>query len=173
MDASLTGVPQKRRRYFLIAQLKGEDGRFLHELEKELSDQPMSVYDYFGDSIDTEYYYAHPRTYKRRSVFSVHEPSATIRRVNRPIPKNYKQHPADKADVKKSVRPLTTKERSHIQTFPESYVFLGSSSQREHMIGNAVPVKLAEYVAKSINRTLKDASVKANKIDLGEPSLVA
>ena len=64
------------------------------------------------------------------------------------------KHPADKADVTEALRPLTTKERSFIQTFPEDFIFLGTPSQQEHLIGNAVPIKLAEYVAKCILQTL-------------------
>ena len=84
------------------------------------------------------------------AVFSVHEPSSTIRGTNRPIPPTYKRHPADKADISQNVRPLTTKERSYIQTFPESFKLEGSKAQLEQVIGNAVPVKMAEYIAKCI-----------------------
>lgn len=45
---------------------------------------------------------------------------------------------------------MTSKERSYIQTFPESFVFEGKKTDVEQAIGNAVPVKLAEYVAKCI-----------------------
>ena len=70
--------------------------------------------------------------------------------VNRPIPRNYRRHPGDTAPISMNVRPLTTIERSYIQTFPKGFVFEGSKTDLEQMIGNAVPVKLAEYVAKSI-----------------------
>lgn len=45
---------------------------------------------------------------------------------------------------------MTSKERSYIQTFPEAFVFEGKKTDVEQAIGNAVPVKLAEYVAKCI-----------------------
>ena len=32
-----------------------------------------------GDSLDIDYYYAHPRSYNRRAIFSVDEPSSTIK----------------------------------------------------------------------------------------------
>ena len=92
----------------------------------------------------------HPRSYNRRAVFSIHEPSATIRGVNRPIPETYKKHHADKADISEGVRSLTSKERSYIQTFPEEFEFVGSKTNIEQAIGNAVPVKLAEYVARCL-----------------------
>jgi DNA (cytosine-5)-methyltransferase 1 len=158
IDASLAGVPQMRRRLFLIAQLGGSDDYFAEELNRRLAATPMTVADYFGKRLDVEYYYAHPRSYQRRAVFSVHEPSATIRRVNRPIPKTYVRHPADKASISRAVRVLTTAERAEIQTFPRDFVFLGSPSQQEHLIANAVPVKLAQFVAMAIADVLSEAA---------------
>lgn len=150
LNASYCGVPQARMRFFIIGHL-GDKDNFLSELlEKRQSVKPMTVYDYLGDSLHTEYYYMHPRSYNRRAVFSIHEPSATIRGVNRPIPDGYKKHHADKANISDGVRSLTSKERSYIQTFPKSFVFEGKKTDVEQAIGNAVPVKLAEYVAKCI-----------------------
>ena len=150
LDASRCGVPQKRNRFFMIGHLNDEDGFLDVILKKNLSQHHMTVYDYLGDSLNTEFYYMHPRSYNRRAVFSIHEPSATIRGVNRPIPAGYKRHHGDKADISEGVRSLTTKERSYIQTFPENFIFEGSKTDIEQAIGNAVPVKLAEYVAHCI-----------------------
>ena len=92
----------------------------------------------------------HPRSYARRAVFSIDEPSATIRGINRPIPNNYKRHPADAAEIKDGVRALTSKERSYLQSFPDSFKFPGSKTNVELAIGNAVPPALANYVARHI-----------------------
>ena len=43
----------------------------------------------------------------------------------------------------------------YIQTFPRSFKFVGTKTEQEQMIGNAVPVKLAEYVARSIAKYLE------------------
>ena len=116
-----------------------------------LSKERMTVRKYFNDKpFDAEYVYQHPRTYKRRAIFSVDEPLSTIRSVNRPIPFNYTIHPADKTNDLSKVHVLTTKERSYIQTFPVSFEFVGTTSAIEQAIGNAVPVKMAEYVARAI-----------------------
>lgn len=150
LNASLCGVPQIRKRYFLIGHLGGQDGEIDYYLEKNQSDTPLTVAEYCGDSITTEYYYRHPRNYSRRAVYSIHEPSATIRGVNRPIPKGYTGHSADPITTFEDVRPLTTRERSFIQTFPPNFKLIGTKSNLEQMIGNAVPVKLAEFVANAI-----------------------
>lgn len=150
LDASRCGVPQKRLRFFLIGKYGEKDGFFDKEIVAKLSKHQMTVRDYLGDALQTQYYYMHPRSYNRRAVFSVDEPAATIRRVNRPIPENYKRHPADKADITDGVRALTTRERGYIQTFPDSFALPGSKTDVELAIGNAVPPALAKYVAESI-----------------------
>lgn len=160
IDASLTGVPQKRKRYFLIGSLGGSDDSFLSEIAKNLSNSPLTIREHFGNDLNIDHYYAHPRSYKRRGVYSVDEPSATIRRVNRPIPSTYKQHPADSSVITPSIRPLTTQERSKLQTFPETFKFQGSQGTQEHLIANAVPVKLAEFVAKCTLRSHQSVSAE-------------
>ena len=52
-------------------------------------------------------------------------------------------------------RPLQILEYARIQTFPDSYQFSGSLTQRYRQIGNAVPVKLAQAMAESILRVLQ------------------
>ena len=108
---------------------------------------------HFGDSLGTEHYYRHPRSYARRGVFSIDEPSPTIRGVNRPIPPGYAGHPGDSAPIEHA-RPLTTAERAAVQTFPADYEFCGPATAREQMIGNAVPPRLAEYVANAVSGVL-------------------
>lgn len=158
LNASFCGVPQARKRYFLIGNLDGEDDVLTFYLTKNQSKTPMSIFEYLGDNLGVEYFYRHPRSYKRRAVFSVHEPSPTIRGVNRPIPKTYKKHEGDLCDINENLRPLTTIERSYIQTFPKTFKFKGNKSDLEQMIGNAVPVKLAEYVARCILEHIEDRS---------------
>lgn len=150
LDASLCGAPQKRKRFFMIGELGGYSNSLLRCLDKNLANKPMTVRDYMGDKLDIEHYYRHPRNYSRRAIYSIDEPSMTIRGVNRPVPGGYPGHAGDSVLMNPDIRPLTTTERSYIQTFPEDFVFEGSKTNLELMIGNAVPVKLAEYVARRI-----------------------
>lgn len=162
MDASYCGVPQKRKRLFLIGCLGAEDDFLVNYLDKNLSDKPMSIFDYLGDSLGVEYYFRIPRSYNRRAVFSIYEPCQTIRGVDRPIPPNYKKHSQDPVEIGPLVRALTPKERSYMQTFPEKFVFEENRTNTNQMIGNAVPVKLAEYVAKAIAEFDEDAEKDGN-----------
>ena len=152
LDASLCGVPQSRKRFFSFGSLdEGRTHMFVDSIEDRSADEKMTVKDYLGDTIDIEFYYRHPRNYSRRSVFTVDEPSPTIRGVNRPVPPGYKGNHLDSAPPS-SVRPLTTFERSRIQTFPEQWDWNSNdrNADAELQIGNAVPVNLASFVATGI-----------------------
>ena len=152
LNAALCGVPQKRKRFVMIGKLGEKDDFIKEELLSHLSDHEMSVAEYFGDKLDIKYYYRHPRSYARRGIFSTDEPSATIRGVNRPMPQGYTLHPGDPVKSLVGIRPLTSRERSMIQTFPEDFDFQGTKTNIEQMIGNAVPVNLGYYVADAIFR---------------------
>ena len=154
LDASYCGVPQKRKRFFLIGKQNEMDGFMLPFINSGLSTKPMTMRDYFGDSLGIEYYYRHPRSYVRRGIFSIDEPSPTVRGVNRPMPDGYKIHANDPVQSKEGIRPLDTLERSYIQTFPRDFKFIGSKTDLEQMIGNAVPVNLACFVGNAINKYL-------------------
>lgn len=149
-DASRMGVPQMRQRYFVIGKIGAQDGFLLDKLCKDLSEQRMTVRDYLGNRLKTDYYFMHPRSYNRRAIFSIDEPSSTIRGSNRPIPATYRSHNSDKTKDLSQARALTTRERSLIQTFPESFILRGVKSKLEQAIGNAVPVKMAEFIARHI-----------------------
>ncbi len=150
LNASLCGVPQNRKRFFLIGHLGDTDNFLTDKLMSGLAEKEMTLKDYFGDELKLEYYYRHPRNYNRRAIFSIYEPSPTIRGTNCDIPPTYKIHPNDPVKSVEGIRGLTTEERSLIQTFPNNFIWLGSKTKKEQIIGNAVPVRLAEYVARAI-----------------------
>lgn len=150
LDASLCGVPQRRKRFFLVGGIACEDDFLLGELMEGLAQKGMTVHDYLGDSLGFENYFRVPRSYTRRGVFSIHEPAMTVRGVDRPVPKGYPAHPRDSAPISDSIRTLSYKERSLLQTFPPEFRFEGSKTTLNQLIGNAVPVKLAEYVANAL-----------------------
>ena len=52
------------------------------------------------------------------------------------------------------VRYFTVRESARIQTFPDSVLLAGSWTEAMRQLGNAVPVKLAEAVAKSVASSL-------------------
>jgi DNA (cytosine-5)-methyltransferase 1 len=155
LDASLCGVPQIRERLFLVGGIGTADDFLGRRLDIGLARKPLTLREYFGDSLGTDFYFRVPTNYSRRGVFSIDEPSTTIRGVDRPIPKGYPGHPDDSAPIGPKVRAFTVLERSYIQTFPRTFVFSGTKSNLNTMIGNAVPVKLAEYVATALKQYIE------------------
>ena len=155
LDASKCGVPQRRKRLFALGFEDADVVEYvLGLLESEQDDVSLTVREYFGDGLEFDHYYNPPRSYARRGVFSVDEPAPTLRGVNRPVPPGYVPHRGDTAPIE-GVRALTYRERAAIQTFPDDFEFLGSKTNVEQMIGNAVPVNLGLFVAERVRRGLE------------------
>lgn len=53
-------------------------------------------------------------------------------------------------------RPFTVREYARIQTFPDNWIFAGSTAQQYKQIGNAVPVNLGKEIGYSIIKFLND-----------------
>lgn len=160
LDASRMGVPQRRKRLIAFGSKDHSlVARVLEAWEDNLESDPMTIRQYFREvenrELDFDHYYRHPRSYSRRGVFSVDEPSPTIRGVNRPIPRTYSGHPGNPVGVE-GLRQLDTSERAQIQTFPADFKFNCSQTNAEQLIGNAVPVRMGEYLAVWIAAALKD-----------------
>lgn len=170
LDAAYCGVPQARTRFFLIGHLHGGHNHLNGIFKNNLSAKKMTVRDYLGDQLGLEVYYRHPRNYNRRGVFSIDEPSPTIRGVNRPVPQGYRLNSCDPEGVDlTAVRPLTTIERSYIQTFPADFKFSGTKTNLEQMIGNAVPVNLGKFVAQAIQEYGRNGVSNNTLLDTASP----
>lgn len=55
----------------------------------------------------------------------------------------------------KQARSITVREAAILQSFPNDFEFIGSNGYCYKMIGNAVPPKMAEFIANGIYKTLK------------------
>ena len=165
LDASRCGVPQKRNRFFCIGSLGAVDNFLLEKIFDAYVGEPITVANYFAQNnipLAINAYYRHPTTYNRRAVFSVNEVAPTIRGVNRPRPATYRHHPNDAvpAEALENIAQLTLRQRASIQTFPENYIFENLGIARcdlEQMVGNAVPVALARFIAEQLQDHIRNA----------------
>lgn len=155
LDASRCGVPQHRNRFFCIGALNAPDSFLIEDIFHHYIGEEITVADYFANNnieLDINAYYRHPTTYSRRAIFGTNEVAPTIRGVNRPKPATYNHHDNDAVpmDQMDGITQLTPRQRATIQTFPQNYRFEDLQLSRcdlEQMIGNAVPVQLARFVA--------------------------
>jgi DNA (cytosine-5)-methyltransferase 1 len=174
LDASKYGVPQKRERVFIVGVLNTITTPFQfpkeHLTQKVLKDilydvppSPGAIYnnakielykqipqggcwvnlpehlqrEYMGKSF-------HSGGGKRGILYrlSMEKPSLTL--LCTPSQKQTERcHPLED-------RPLTVREYARIQTFEDTYHFVGSMNSQYKQIGNAVPVELAMQMGKSI-----------------------
>ncbi len=167
LDASRCGVPQHRNRFFCIGALNRPDGFLSDNIFHHYIGDDISVEDYFANQnipLDIDAYYRHPTTYSRRAIFGVDEVAPTIRGVNRPRPATYRHHANDAVpeNEMQNISQLTLRQRATIQTFPQDFQFENLQISRcdlEQMVGNAVPVELAHFVA---NRLYEYIQANAN-----------
>lgn len=62
-----------------------------------------------------------------------------------------------------SLRYFTVREMARLQTFPDTFEFLGAWSTAARHLGNAVPVRLAEVLGLSIRQALEHSFVRRGK----------
>jgi DNA (cytosine-5)-methyltransferase 1 len=91
------------------------------------------------------------RTYVGHTGSVLDEPSKTLKAGHHGVPGGENMFVKDDG----TVRYFTVRESARLQTFPDEYEFHGSWSQTMRQLGNAVPVKLGEVVARSVAASLK------------------
>ena len=178
LDASKYDVPQKRERVFIVGVIKSITQPFIFPMESEnkpvlkdvLCDVPLSngakyneekinlfrmipqggCWVNLPETLQKEYlgnsYYSGGG--KRGILYrlSMEKPSLTL--LCTPSQKQTERcHPLEE-------RPLTMREYARIQTFEDSYEFIGSLSSQYKQIGNAVPVELARYMGMCLLKLL-------------------
>jgi DNA (cytosine-5)-methyltransferase 1 len=90
------------------------------------------------------------RSYKGHTGSLLDEPSKTLKAGSHGVPGGENMMIKDDC----TVRYFTVREAARLQTFPDEYEFHGSWGQAMKQLGNAVPVTLAEVIARSVVASL-------------------
>lgn len=124
--------PEKRLKYYRLLK----EGQYWKHLPKDLQEEAMGSKLKLGGG-KTGFF--------RRLAFS--KPSPTLV-TNPTMPATDLCHPVKN-------RPLSVEEYSRIQEFPDDWEICGPILEQYKQIGNAVPVKLGEAIAKTIIADMK------------------
>jgi DNA (cytosine-5)-methyltransferase 1 len=176
LNALNYNVPQKRKRVIFVGTKKGTRFQFPQPSNKvitlgdALKDVPHSIGEKYSDEKIKMMRHVPPggswvnmpvdvqKKYMGKSFYSTGGRRGMGRRISWEEPcltltcspgqkMTERCHPGE-------VRPFTVREYARIQTFPDSWEFVGSLSSQYRQIGNAVPVKLATTVANEAYKSL-------------------
>lgn len=168
VNAKNYGVPQDRERVFIVGvrndlqvsyefpQPTNKEGNYV-TLESAIGDLRDNPGEWMEGSFSPIFMSRNRRRDWKEVAFTV-QASGRQTQIHPDSPEMEKLD-KDKWEFKKDsinkVRRMSVRECARIQTFPDDFKFLGTPMNENYkMIGNAVPVKLAETVAKNLKECL-------------------
>ena len=154
------GIPQERRRSFIVG-VKGSENKFKYPriktkkvtIKEAIDDLPKLN---SGESSEIPNHIAMNHSHQMLEKMKYVKDGGN--RMD--IPEKIRPKSGDlTGDMRKIFhynqnRALTCRELARIQTFPDSFIFVGNSGKIQQQIGNAVPVKLAEQIASQVREVL-------------------
>ena len=156
LNAADYGIPQSRKRLFII----GIKGSIQFEFPKPNVFQAAS-YDVFQsrlDGVDNHITRSHTADSILRYInldYGMRDKLGRVDRLNPFLPSKTVIAGGTKGGGRSHLHPysprtLSARESARIQTFPDNYVFTGSSARQFTQVGNAVPPLLAYKLAKNL-----------------------
>ena len=156
-------VPQDRQRVIIVGirnDLNYDNFKFPEKSNKKVFLKDIAI----NKGIDmkdvcTEPYSSRYMSRNRKRTFE--DVSFTIPAMAKQVPlhpssPNMKKLEADKWEFGEGVtRRLSYKECALIQTFPKNMTFVGNLTSKYKQIGNAVPIRFAEFIAESVKNFLE------------------
>lgn len=191
LDASLYGVPQRRKRAFVIGSLverinapaPSEKRRTVRDAIGDLPEQPDDTNWHVGRNptpLSLARYQAVPEGGNHYDLPDELKPECWRKKTSgttdvfgrafwdRPsctIRTEFFKPEKGRYLHPVANRPLTHREAARLQTFPDEFVFTGSKIEVARQIGNAVPVDLAAQVAAHVLGSLGAAGLEPRDTD--------
>lgn len=173
LNTSDYGVPETRRRLYIVGQLK-ELGEFYFEFP-EPSGCSLTVQDFLENMVDDKYYLTEKmaETVLSRGTggwdanpetdLKVARPlTATMAKMHRASQDNY-YHTEYKPEGKTNLRRPTPRECARLQGFPDDYKIVVSDSQAYKLFGNAMSLNVVKKVVYALVESIKiPASLRRN-----------
>ena len=179
LNAVNYGVPQERRRIFIVGTLGEINFQYPHEINKIVT--VKEAIDDLPKLENGEASEIPNHTAMKHSTQMLEKMSYVSDGGNRnDIPEKLRPKSGDSrkyirynskkpsfcvtGDMRKIFhysqnRALTCRELARLQTFPDSFVFLGNAGKVQQQIGNAVPVLLANKIALQVKEVLDNEQV--------------
>lgn len=169
------GLPQTRRRVFLIGFLRDEFGEKVNDFAfPKPQELDKTVFDLLDEKVEKKYFLSNKilptimshgtKNYYSKSEINlpIAKPlTATMHKMHRANQDNYYEDLENRErfeDTKdrpiSSVRRLTPNECRKLQGFPSGWKYVVSDTQLYRQFGNAVSVNVSESIAKSIVKML-------------------
>lgn len=106
-----------------------------------------------NNQIPNHKYIPGARVYPGHTGSPLDEPAKTLKAGDHGVPggENMLVYPNSK------VRYFTVRESARLQTFPDDFIFEGTWSEAMRQLGNAVPVRLGQVIAKSVKKRLSNS----------------
>jgi len=160
LNAANYGVPQKRKRLFIVGVRSDLDSNFLTPLPST-EGNPITAQEALKDlefTPDENNEKDHPPNHDEISGaknYGEHLQGNKPIAADKPSPTIRSEHHGNIEFHYKLDRRLSVREAARLQSFPDDFVFAGSMSSNYKVLGNAVPPVLGWHIACEVYSTLE------------------
>jgi len=160
LNASYFGVPQNRNRLFVVGTLSKK--KFEHPRPSIFQTPCVDVFNSNFDLLENHETRKHTTNSVLRYMeldFGGRDKLGRVDRLNPFLPSKTVIAGGTKGGGRSHLHPfsprtLSVRESAKIQTFPDDYIFTGSTARQFTQVGNAVPPKLAYAIAEQLKKVL-------------------
>jgi DNA (cytosine-5)-methyltransferase 1 len=163
------GVPQTRERVIIVGVRKDIGDKIMwpeetHAYEKNALLKPwVTLEQAIGDLEDDKKHFCLPNSgYSKAKLFPGTQGNTTTR-SDRPGPTMRAEHHGNIEFHYKLNRRLSAREAARIQSFPDDFIFVQSTSDAYRQVGNAVAPVFGWHLAQAIKDTIEQRTAPSNR----------